>query len=194
MGDYDVPVILQTELVTFRIVTLADVEFTYELRHSSRSNQLGAPPRSLDAQRRYLMNALTKTNEIYCIVEEVASNKPVGTVRLTELDDQSRMNWESLVIAHGVSALVGIEVILCVYEFCFTHLRRPLLGPWRVRRDNSNMIRIHRVMKIAETVSTGSDELWYAAHADTYFQRRSQWQLRGFAHIKVTENCGGTRL
>jgi hypothetical protein len=179
----------ECNFVQFRRATLSDAEFIYDLRRTDTRQTLSPIREGVGHQKQYLIDLQADNEramtERYFILEDCISNTSVGTVRLTELRDESRMGWESLIIREGTRPQIAVDAIFSVYRFCFELLERPLLGPWRVLNSNSQMIRIHQLMDFAVVVDRSKETLWYAVTAESYAIQRGKWLNRGFGKSSV---------
>jgi len=176
--------IIKTNHVVFREATTEDASFVYTLRRFDSRKMLTDIPEGVVHQENYLKNMkeiprLFSTQR-YLIVEDGITQAPVGTVRLTELTDPSRMGWESLIIKEGSRPQVAIDVIVSVYKICFEELSRPLLGPWKILKTNSHMMRMHAIMGFAKPVGENDSFYWYAVTSPDYRLKISTWTNRGF--------------
>ena len=140
---------LSSKLVHFEKIKFdseSDAELIIKIRGRSKSNHLKAGSSNISEQLKYLehynSNFLDK-KEIYYKIFDKNKNSYNGLVRITELDDKKKFNWQSLVFSEGCSPMAPIDVMMCVYKIGFVFLDRDICGPWAVDKKHNEMMKIH---------------------------------------------------
>ena len=176
---------LVTAHVVLREATVDDAPLIVHLRNDDPRETLpkvpGGIPGQVDYLRRYWAEPSRRRDEAYYVIVDRETSGAVGTVRHTALRDPCRMGWESLIVKPGTRPLVGIDVMFTTYRYCFESLGRPLLGPWRVFRRNTAMLRAHRHMRLARVIADdpASDVVWLAVTRAAYDEHSSRWASMG---------------
>ena len=141
----------------------SDADLIIRLRGRSKSNHLKPGSSNTSDQLKYLKKYnynFIKKKEIYYKIFDINKNSYNGLVRITELDNKKKFNWESLVFAEGCTPMAPIDVMMCIYKIGFDFLDRDICGPWAVDKKHIEMMKIHDFCKMY-TLSSKKDENYY---------------------------------
>jgi len=147
--------VLSGKYFAARFASLDDARFIYELR-MARGGFLHPTSGDIDQQVRYMRRSLDlrdQGKEAYLILESDTC-APIGCFRLTDLDQEKFMNYESLIMCQGTNPNVAIDVIFCVYHLAFEKFSREKIGPFIVRHVNSRVWQLHLTMGIANEITS----------------------------------------
>ena len=173
-----------TSLLTFLPVNLADIPEIYHLRSTRRNNFLkpigGALEEQYDYFERYNERYI-KGLEVYLKVIVRDSGLTCGFLRITKLSDSLSLGWESLIVKEGTPAHIGIEICMSVYFLAFDHLKRSVLGPWIVTRENLHMMKIHNRMGFTTCVDETSEAFVLIVERRVYESVKLKMIKMGFA-------------
>ena len=121
----------------------SDADLIVKLRGRSKRNHLKAGASNISDQLRYLENYnsnFLEKKEIYYKVFDKNKNSYNGLVRITELNNKKKFNWESLVFAEGCTPMAPIDAMMCIYTIGFDFLDKDICGPWAVDKEHNEMI------------------------------------------------------
>jgi hypothetical protein len=174
-----------------RYVTPADARFLLDLR-LARGEFLHPTANDLSAQVEYLKRSIElrhEREEAYLVIES-KDRIPIGCFRLTELSNESTMNYQSLVIAEGQSPNLAINVNFCVFQLAFDWLAKTLVGPFYVIKENERVLGLFQAMGIAERGESifveGKEYLKLTATRETYRAREQFYKAMGFGITEVS--------
>ena len=163
-----------------------DYEFIYKLRFYRKNSFLQPIDKDPLVQKKYLGNYLAKFKnyeEIYYKIYDKKSDSYKGLVRLTEIDQEVNFNWESLIVEEGTPAAVTLDVIITVYFLGFIILERKVCGPWKVRKNFDNMMKIHEKMRMVEILSEEKEFFNLIVKEESFRREFNRFQKLGFARI-----------
>lgn len=179
--------LVESKHLIFRSATVDDVPLIFDLRHSVRGKILNHTSPDIADQYSYFESykeRFEEGREIYYVIRDKKVDLDVGIFRLTNIDKSICVGWEGLVIGERSSPFLAVDICASVYEMSFKILGRSELGPWKVRPDNSVMIKIHNYMKVARQISEIDNWLIYLVEHDWYISRRHWLHSRGLGDLK----------
>tara|TARA_B100000767_G_scaffold56495_2_gene52107 strand:+ start:1579 stop:2184 length:606 start_codon:yes stop_codon:yes gene_type:complete len=162
---------LSSKLVNFEKIKFdseSDAALIVKLRGRSKTNYLKVGSSSVSDQLKYLENYnsnFLKKKEIYYKIFDKNKNIHNGLVRITELNNKKKFNWESLVFAEDCTPMAPIDVMMCVYKIGFDFLDRDVCGPWAVDKKYNKMMKIHDFCKMYSH-NRKNDESYHWIHVE----------------------------
>jgi len=156
MELFDSNLKISTKYINLVHVSLDHADEIYDLRKRHKSSVLKVIDNGLDQQKKYLINYFDRFDnreEIYYSIRSADSKKNYGFVRLTQLNNDFKFSYESLVINETAPKNISIDVILTMYKLGFDILQREICGPWVVPANGARVIALHNLMKMVNIVA-----------------------------------------
>lgn len=167
------PTQFQTKKVKLRSLEISDSELILRIRNSPRGSSLKQISPSLADQQEYMRNYVERFKtgeEIYFGIYSVVTQDPIGLVRMTDLKQETRFNWASLILTAESPPIAAIDTILAVYSIGFELLKRSECGPFPVRKDVPRVLKLHQTIGMSH-VSSIDDETVYLTTTATEFEK-----------------------
>jgi hypothetical protein len=175
----------ETSILIFVPIDVSDVPQIHQLRTARKNNYLAKIDPSIEKQYEYF-NEYRKKNdaltEVYLKIIDKKKNETCGFVRVTNINNDYSLGWESLILKEGASAPIGIEICFTLYYLTFDCLKRSLLGPWIVTKDNVHMMRIHDHMGFVSKIDESDSSAILIVTRSNYESRKSKFLKWGFAN------------
>lgn len=175
----------ETSILIFEPIEIVDVPQIHKLRTTRKKNYLAPIDPSIEKQYDYF-NEYKKRNialtEVYLKITDKKKKEVCGFVRVTNIDNNYSLGWESLIIKEGTLAPIGIEICFSLYYLAFDHLNRSLLGPWVVTHDNVHMMRIHDHMGFVSKIDNTNDSTVLIVARSSYEVKKNKFLKWGFAN------------
>ncbi len=138
---------VNTKLVRLHPLSVSDSPAILALRLSPKGKTLLTTSAELSDQEAYMESYNRRFNngeEVYFgIYDRQEPTQLSGLVRMTELLDQRRFNWGSLILSADSPPVLAIDAILAVYSLGFEVLNRIECGPFPVRDDVPRVLKLH---------------------------------------------------
>ena len=165
----------------------SDADLIVKLRGRSKSNYLKAGASNISNQLKYLENYnsnFLKKKEIYYKIFDINKNSYNGVVRITELYDQKKFNYESLVFEEGCTPMAPIDVIMCIYKIGFDFLDRDICGPWSVDKKFNKMMKIHDFFKMYKlTTKKDKNYHWIYIEKKAFYREIDRLNSMGLGSV-----------
>ncbi len=168
-------------------IRMVDAELIYDLRTKRKDSFLKTTLGTVDDQKKYLekyFERFAKKEEIYYKIFDRKTQKFLGILRLTELNDKKVFNWQSFVVSELASPNMPLDAMLMVYRIGFEFLNRKICGQWEVDRDFSKMIKIHSFIKMAKIVDENEKYFLYSVQDSDYFANASKFLKMGYGGLE----------
>lgn len=178
--------IIKGEFAHFHHISMEDASLIYKLRSRKKNNYLHETSGNIEDQKKYLKSyfkRFEKREEIYFKVFDVKKSNFMGVLRLTELNSESVFNWESAVFDEESSPNLFIDSMLMIYRIGFEYLKKNQCGPWKVKKDFDNMMKIHKIIKMAKSLSSDEKYFHVAVKKKDYFDNIDRFLKIKFARI-----------
>lgn len=165
----------------------SDADLIVKLRGRSKRNHLKAGASNISDQLRYLENYnsnFLEKKEIYYKVFDKNKNSYNGLVRITELNNKKKFNWESLVFAEGCTPMAPIDAMMCIYTIGFDFLDKDICGPWAVDKEHNEMMKIHDFCKMY-TLSSKKDKNyhWMYIEKKAFYREIGRFHSMGLGSV-----------
>lgn len=175
----------QTSLLIFQPINIDDVPEIHRLRTTRKNNYLSQIDPSIDGQYEYF-NAYKMRNtlggEVYLKIIDRKKYNICGFLRITNIDDNISLGWESLIIKEGTPAPLGIEICFAIYYLACEHLGRSILGPWVVTDKNNHMMKIHDYMGFVTRADNVDNASILIVMRNVYENKKGKFLNWGFAN------------
>ena len=171
-----------SSLIPIYSVNEEDAKLILDLRTQKEGNFLKQGAETLSQQLKYLEKYLKRfqnQEEIYYKIFDKKNSAYAGVVRLTQLKHEFAMNWESLVVFKTCTPLLPIDVMIMVYDICFKVFGVDKCGPWEVKRNHKNMMKIHDYCAMYRIEETNSDSYWISVAKEDYDSQISRFKKLG---------------
>ena len=171
--------VFETNYLVFEPISNLDVDFIYELRTKRKKNFLNPIPMDIELQYDFLKKYFLKfyqNKEIYYKIYEKKDAKKVGLVRITNLQDSRNVGWESLIISENASPITGLDTCLSIYSLVFDVLKKDILGPWIVTKDNTRMMKIHDYMGIVSIIGEDMEKFTLEVKKENFYKKKNYFQ------------------
>lgn len=168
-----------------RLVEHNDAQIIYDWRKSDRARCLNVIPDDVKEQYSYIERSLEKFRkgiEIYVIVEDIGS-KPVGCFRITDFNEGKRLNYQSILFIDNIDPNIPINVIFSTYQLCFEMLGRTLLGPFQVAKQNTRVLKLHRLMPLSKETVLNNGFIEFEVTTESFFLKRQFFTKMGFGIV-----------
>ena len=167
----------------------SDADLIVKLRGRSKRNHLKAGASNIGDQLRYLENYnsnFLEKKEIYYKVFDKNKNSYNGLVRITELNNKKKFNWESLVFAEGCTPMAPIDAMMCIYTIGFDFLDKDICGPWAVDKKHNEMMKIHDFCKMY-TLSGIKDKNyhWMYIEKKAFYREIGRFHSMGLGSVNL---------
>lgn len=156
MDLFDPNLKISTNYISLDYVSINDSENIYSLRKKHKNSVLKSLNGSLDDQKKYLSKYLVRFNnreEIYFSIKCLKTNDIFGYVRLTELNNDYKFSYESLILKETSPKFIALDSILTIYKIGFNFLNREVCGPWVVPLDGKRIINLHTKMNLINIIA-----------------------------------------
>jgi hypothetical protein len=174
----------RTKRLRFDPITRDDVPEIYDLRTTRQNNFLGKIPTGIQSQYDYYDKYVARyeaDHEVYLKITNSTTKEIYGFVRITNIQNELSLGWESLILKADCPATVGIETCFTIYYLAFDYLQRAVLGPWVVTVENIHMMKIHTYMNFVVIAAQDSRQSVLMVTQETYKQASTKFLKWGFA-------------
>jgi hypothetical protein len=174
---------IHTKLCVYTPITREDSSTIIDIRANNNKSVLNKISRSISQQNSYYDEYEKKFNdsiEIYFKVLEPLGKKPLGLVRLTELNEDHRFNFQSLIFKETSPPFMSIDAIFTMYEIGFIKFDKDICGPWMVPREGKKIYNLHKKMDIATEVMANEKFYYFVVTKDRFLERREYFKNFGF--------------
>lgn len=171
--------VFETNYLVFEAISNLDVDFIYKLRTTRKKNFLNKIPEDITLQYNFLKKYFLKfyqNEEIYYKIYEKKGSKKVGLVRITNLQEDKKVGWESLIISESANPITGLDACLSIYSLVFDILKKDTLGPWIVTKDNTHMMKIHDYMGIVSIIQEDKEKYTLEVKKEDFFKKKNYFQ------------------
>lgn len=169
-----------------RLVESGDAQTIFDWRKSVRARYLNAIPDDIQEQYGYIERARKKFDagtEAYVIIENLAS-RPVGCLRITELNSKNQLNYHSLFFIDSIDPNITLNVIFSIYQLCFEVLERDIFGPFPVNKNNTRVIKLHRLMPLSRETLMENDFVEFKITRESFENKRAFFIKLGFGILE----------
>ena len=182
--------ILSSKLVHFEQIKFdseSDASLILKIRGRSNSNYLKLGSSNISDQLKYLENYYSKfldKREIYYKIFDKKKDSYNGLVRITELNNKKKFNWESLVFEEGCTPMAPIDVMMCIYKIGFVFLAKDKCGPWAVDKKDNRTMKIHDFCKMY-SLNNKKDKNYHWMHVEkkAFFKEIDRFYSMGLGDI-----------
>ena len=182
----------ETKHVIFKPIdphSIEDASLISSLRARQTDNFLRNTSGGIDDQVKYLKSYAHRNllnQEIYYKLWDKQKDIFNGVVRLTELQEKKKFNWESLVFADDCSPMAPIDVMITIYKLGFMFLERSKCGPWDVDKRHEKMMKIHEFCNMYCLEGEDDDYFHVAVKKKDYLSEIKRFEKLGLGNIKWT--------
>lgn len=145
-----------------RLITLEDAQFVYRLRVDPQlSRHLSPVSGGIEAQREWINRYKARESarqEYYYIICRKSDDRPCGTVRLYDLE-QNALTWGSWILDADRPAKAALESALLSFSIAFEVLNKQVARV-DVEKANHHAIAFYRRFGMTETGKDGSKLLF----------------------------------
>lgn len=184
--------VFETNYLVFEAISNLDVDFIYKLRTTRKKNFLNKIPKDITLQYNFLKKYFIKfyqNEEIYYKIYEKKGSKKVGLVRITNLQGDKKVGWESLIISESANPITGLDACLSIYSLVFDILKKDILGPWIVTKDNTRMMKIHDYMGIISIIQEDKEKYTLEVKKEDFFKKKNYFQRINLGIIILPNVC-----
>lgn len=134
--------IIEGKNIDLRLVTVNDAEFILSLRLDPALNAYLSPVEDdIEKQRAWIRNCLQKNKEEWYFIIQNKKGKPVGTVRIYDIQEDS-FCWGSWIVKPEARYYASVESAILLYQYAFNDLG--FTGShFYVRKNNKEVISFH---------------------------------------------------
>ena len=178
---------IQTQFCIYTPISREDSSAIIDIRVSNNRSVLNKISGSISQQNSYFDDYEKRFNdraEIYYKISEPLGKKPLGLVRLTELNEDHRFNFQSLIFKETSPPFMPIDAIFIMYEIGFIKFNKDICGPWMVPREGKKIYNLHKKMDIATEVMANEKFYYFVVTKDRFLERREYFKSLGFGLIK----------
>ena len=165
----------------------SDAEFIVNLRQGEKGLFLRKGAQNVDDQKKYLRQyeqRFKSGDEIYYKVINRTNNKPEALVRLTEIKQGRKFNWESLISIPNSDPSIPLDIMMTIYSIGFSYLHKEVCGPWDVHKDSKAIQRLHVLTGMAKPISEDQKYLHYQVCIDDFNSQYPKFKKFGFGLIE----------
>jgi hypothetical protein len=169
--------------------SLKDAELICTLRARQSGNFLRHTNEGIDEQIEYLKSYAERNKlneEIYYKLWDRQRDTYNGVVRLTEIKQETKFNWESLVFSDDCSPMAPIDVMIAIYKIGFEVLGREKCGPWDVDKRHEKMMKIHEFCNMYSIEGEDAHYFHVAVNKEKYLAEINRFEKLGLGEIKWT--------
>lgn len=157
--------------IKFRLVEISDAEFINSLRVDEKYNKhLSQVTGSVKDQKEWIKKYKEKERlgtEYYFIIEKLADQTPIGTVRLYDfLNGRESFSWGSWILNENKTRFSAVESAMLVYELAFNTLKFTNCH-FEVRKENRGVIKFHKKMG-AKIIQENAIEYFFNLNKKAY--------------------------
>ena len=175
---------IRTKFGSYTPITMADASTIVEIRSGRESSVLTKIDDSLDTQKRYVAKYLERFNsgeEVYFKISDIRPNSEVaGLVRVTELGQEGRFNYQSLIFRDTSTPHLAIDAIFTMYELGFERYDKEICGPWLVPKNGEKIYRLHQTMGMAIEMCRSERHYFFVTTRESFLARKDFFKNFGF--------------
>lgn len=178
----------ESTLVSMRPMTVDDVQYIFDIRHSARGRWLNTTSPDIGDQYIYFEKYLERfhdDDEIYYMIRDKRREQDTGIVRMTRLSESVGFGWEGLVLEEETTPGCAIDVAAVVYSMGFDWLNRETCGPWKVLKSNTRVMRMHQMMGVARAIGEDETNWLVSVTRENFYSGIQSLRRRGFGRIDV---------
>lgn len=164
-------------------IELSDSKSILEIRTERKDSALKKINFSIANQDLYYKSyyeKFVKNQEIYFKISLVNDKTPVGLVRITELNEEYRFNYHSLIFKINTPPFMPIDAIFSMYQLGFDLYNKDICGPWPVPKIAKKVYQLHKKMGIATEVMSNKEFFFFVVTKDKFNARKSYFKKLGF--------------
>ena len=132
---------IEGKFICLKKIRISDANYIYKLRRKKNiSLFLHNPPKSLDAQKKWMINNIKNKRNIDFIILSKKNNKKIGTIALNNITktDAEWGRW----ISQG-NIIENIESVIVLLDFGFNHLN--LINLYSLtNKKNKKVVNFHK--------------------------------------------------
>ena len=121
--------------------------------------------------------------QIYYKVYDLKENTFIGVFRLTGLNNDLIFNWESAVFKKKCTPNIFLDTMLMTYRIGFEFLKRKECGPWKVKKNNSRMMKLHSIMGMVKIIEEDDKYYFVSVKKEDYFFRIKKFKNFRFGRL-----------
>ena len=174
---------IKTKFCSYKPIQLSDCKEIIRIRSSRDDSVLNTIESSLSNQEAYFKSyyeRFIKQHEFYFTISLPNEKIPQGLVRLTELDQVYRFNFQSLILTKHAPPFMAIDAIFTMYALGFERFNRDICGPWVVPKEGEKIRQLHKKMDIATEVMANDQYYFFIVTKDSFMSRKSYFKKLGF--------------
>lgn len=141
---------------------------------------------NIEVQKFYLeqyFKSFQKNMQIYYKVYDLKENTFIGVFRLTELNNDLLFNWESAVFKKKCTPNTFLDTMLMTYRIGFEFLKRKECGPWKVKKNNSRMMKLHSIIDMVKIIEEDDKYYFVSVKKEDYFFRIKKFKNLRFGQL-----------
>ena len=149
MDLFDSDLKISTNHISLEHVSIDDAQKIFDLRINHKGSILKRINTNVAEQEAYLnkyFDRFKNFEEIYYSIKNVNANQVYGYVRLTELNNDFKFSYESLILKKSAPKVVSLDVILAIYKIGFELIAREICGPWVIPIEGERILKLHNKM------------------------------------------------
>ena len=174
---------IKTKFCSYKPIELSDCKEIIRIRSSRNDSVLNTIDPSLSNQEAYFKSyheRFIKQHEFYFKISLPNEKISQGLVRLTELDQVYRFNFQSLILTKNAPPFMAIDAIFTMYELGFERFNRDICGPWVVPKGGEKIRQLHKKMAIATEVMANDQYYFFIVTKDSFMSRKNYFKKLGF--------------
>jgi RimJ/RimL family protein N-acetyltransferase len=171
--------IYKSKSIFFRLAETDDASFILKLRLDKKlgrfiSKTLPDINKQMDWLKKYKLREKLG-QEYYFIICKKHNNKPIGTVRLYNIEVDT-LEWGSWIINHrDTSVFIAIESIILIYKIIFEKLGYNNCH-FEVRKDNKEVVAFHKLYG-AEVIKSDKKNFYFIFPKEKYFEMLKKYKM-----------------
>ena len=174
---------IKTKFCSYKPIELDDCKDIVRIRSGRDDSVLKTIDNSISKQEAYFNSyhgRFIQQHEIYYKISLPNERVPLGLVRLTELDQAYRFNFQSLIFTENAPPFMAIDAIFTMYELGFEEFDRDICGPWVVPKSGVKIRQLHKKMAIANEVMANDQYYFFIVTKSNFLSRKSFFKKLGF--------------
>ena len=173
----------KTKFCMYTPIELSDSKSIVDIRTGRDDSALKKIKFSIADQNLYYKSyyeKFVKNQEIYYKISLVNDKTPLGLIRITELNEEYRFNYHSLIFKVITPPFMPIDSIFSMYELGFDFYHKEVCGPWPVPKIAKKVYQLHKKMGIATEIMSNKENYFFVVTKDKFNARKGYFKKLGF--------------
>jgi hypothetical protein len=179
-------VFIKTQFSFLEEIQIEDLESIIKLRSGRSDSVLSKISNKVSDQKIFYKNyklRREKGEEIYFKIFAINSKKIIGLVRLTEMNNSYRFNWESFVMNKKSAPHISVDVNLTLFKIGYFKFKRDICGPWIVPIKGINVLNFHKKIGISKIILKTKIHYVLISTVQLFNKKIKRYEKMGFANI-----------